>query len=247
VALLDRLEGLVPDDAPFRLLDVGTGTGTLVLGALERWPLATATAIDPSRRMLEFTRAGAEARGTHLSARLELRRGDAERLPVDSASGDVAISSFVLQLVGSRAAALREIRRALRPGGLCAILTWQADSEPFEPEAVLDDVYDELDVSLPDIPPGDTRPFTSPRAAASELRSAGFRRVSARRDWLEHRFTPRGYVDVAEHWIEDDVFSALDEPRRAELRDRVIARLEQLDPEELVWRRPLVSVVGRAP
>jgi hypothetical protein len=43
------------------------------------------------------------------------------------------------------------------------------------------------------------------------------------------------------------VFADLDEQARVHLRAEVLARLERLDPEALVWRRPLVSVIGRKP
>jgi hypothetical protein len=60
-----------------------------------------------------------------------------------------------------------------------------------------------------------------------------------------HRFTPQSYLDVAEHWTEDDAFAELDEQTRAHLRAEVLRRLELVDPQALVWRRPLVSVIGR--
>jgi len=43
------------------------------------------------------------------------------------------------------------------------------------------------------------------------------------------------------------VFATLDEPKRVHLRAEVLRRLGHLDLEALVWRRPLVSVIGRKP
>ena len=57
----------------------------------------------------------------------------------------------------------------------------------------------------------------------------------------------QSYLDVAEHWTEDDTFAALDEPMRQRLRAEVLRRLQRLPPDALVWRRPLVSVVGNRP
>ena len=57
-------------------------------------------------------RAAREAGVTH-----ELREGDAERLPVEAASADAVIGTLVLCSVEDPAAALREIRRVLKPGG----------------------------------------------------------------------------------------------------------------------------------
>ena len=246
IRLLDRLDGLLPAERPLAVVDIGAGTGTLALAALEHWPNVRVIGVDPSRRMLDLAMAG--ARRAEMHERLSVRVGDAAGLPIPNASVDGAMSSFVIQLTPNRAAAVREAFRVLRPGGVFACLAWRAEEDPFEPEAAFDLALDELDIDSP--PPGDgngTRPYASPGSAAAELRRAGFRSVRAREEWLEHRYTPRSYLDVLEHWIEDATFEALDEPMRRRLRAEVLRRLERLDPDALVWRRPLVSVVGRRP
>jgi SAM-dependent methyltransferase len=157
------------------------------------------------------------------------------------------MTSFVLQLTPNRAAAVREAFRILRPGGVFAHLTWRADEDPFEPDAVYDDALDALDIRPPDRPDGGDRSYTSPAAAAAELRRAGFRSVRGRTVWLEHRFTPQSYLDLLEHWIEDDTFASLDEPMRRRLRAEVLRRLARLPARDLEWRRPLISVVAVRP
>jgi ubiquinone/menaquinone biosynthesis C-methylase UbiE len=245
VRLLDRLEGLLPSDRPSTIVDIGAGTGTLALAALERWPEVRVIGVDPSRRMLELAAEAASRAGC--GDRLSVEVGDAAGLPLTDASVDAAMSSFVIQLTPNRAAAVREALRVLRPGGVFACLAWRAEDDPFEPESAFDLALEELDIDLP--PPGGdgTRPYASSGSAAAELRRAGFTPVRAREEWLEHRYTPRSYLEVLEHWIEDATFEALDEPMRRRLRAEVLRRLERLDPAALVWRRPLVSVVGRRP
>ncbi len=243
VMVLDRLP--LSADSTATLVDIGTGSGTLALAALRRWPRVRVIGVDPARRLLDMAEADAAAAG--LADRLELRVGEADALPLTSASVDAAVSSFVLQLVPDRAAAVREALRVLRPGGHFACLTWRIDDDPFEPEDVFDDALDALGITAPDRPEGIGSSYASPDEAATELRDCGFVDVRAQEEWLVHRFTPQSFLDVAEHWTEDDVFAPLDEPMRARLRAEVLRRLAPLPPEALVWRRPLVSVVGQRP
>ena len=247
VRVLDRLDGRSDLMGPLEILDVGVGTGTLALAALERWPDALAVGVDPSRVMLRLAAGEARSRGGTSRHRLRLLQGNADALPLEDASVDLLLSSFVIQLVPNRAAALREMLRVLRSGGTAAVLTWQLDDEPFEPEDLVSDALDELGIEVPEGGGGAAQPYTSPAAAAAEFRRIGFRAVRASSEWLEHRYTPESFVDVVEHWTDDDIISGLRPVLRAELRSRLLSKLRRLRPDELLWRRPLVSVVARRP
>ena len=61
-------------DGPKRILDLGTGPGTLLLAALDQWPSATGLGIDASEEALGYARANARRLG--LASRAELRIGD---------------------------------------------------------------------------------------------------------------------------------------------------------------------------
>lgn len=244
VRVLDDLEVPAGEGRPFDLLDVGTGTGVLAIAALERWPGAQAVGIDPSGRMLELAAEEAGRRSPAVPHRLRTVTATADRIPLADSSVDLAVSSFVIQLVPNRAAALREILRVLRPGGRFACITWQDDDLHFEPDDAFADALDELQI----IPPPDDRdvhPYNSPRAAAAEFRRAGFRKVRAWRDHLEHRFRPESYLDVLEEWIDRELFAGLDVETRRQLRAAALLGMGALKPEAFLWRRPLVRVVGR--
>jgi release factor glutamine methyltransferase len=70
-AAIEHFEG---GEGPRRILDLGTGPGTLLLAALDLWPLATGLGIDLSRRGLSY--AAANARRLGLEGRAELRIGN---------------------------------------------------------------------------------------------------------------------------------------------------------------------------
>lgn len=58
--------------APSRILDLGTGPGTLVLAALDIWPRATGIGIDVSRRALSYASANARRVGVETRVKLQL-------------------------------------------------------------------------------------------------------------------------------------------------------------------------------
>jgi ubiquinone/menaquinone biosynthesis C-methylase UbiE len=105
--LIDRLGDHV-DGGTARVIDVGTGTGQLALGAMERWPTLSVVGIDASREMCAVADAEADRRLT-AGARHRFRTevAFADRLPFDAGSFDLAASSFVLQLVPNRHRTLR--------------------------------------------------------------------------------------------------------------------------------------------
>ena len=244
--VLDDVEVARGDPSPFDLLDLGTGTGVLAAAALDRWPGVRVVGIDPSSRMLELAAEAARLQSPAHTPRFRTVVASADRLPLADGSIDVATSSFVIQLVPSRARALREVRRVLRPGGRFACLTWQEDDLRFAPDQAFSDALDELQI----IPPPDDRgihPYTSPSAAAAEFRRAGFREVGARNVWLEHRFTPDSYLDLLEHWIDREVFAGLDADSGSQLRAVALRMMAELRPDAFLWRRPLVRVMGRRP
>jgi SAM-dependent methyltransferase len=227
------------------LLDVGSGTGTLAIEALRRWPLLRVIGIDPSAGMLEVARREADAAlAATVAGRFETEVAPADELPFDDGSIDLAVSSFVLQLVDNRAAALREVRRVLAPGAIFAWVSWLTSDRAYEPDRVANDVLDDFGF---DPPEADGRPgdLASPQAAALGMRRAGFTRVRAIRAELEHAWTPEEYLDFFTKFDEASLFDDLEADERSEIQGRILDRLRRLTPEQMTLRLPTVGVIGR--
>jgi len=104
---------------PGRVLDVATGTGDLAIEAL-RAGADRVVGVDIAERMLEVGRR--KIAGMGLSDRVELRYGDALKLPFSDRQFDAALVAFGVRNFENLEAGLAEIRRVLRPGGRIVIL-----------------------------------------------------------------------------------------------------------------------------
>jgi ArsR family transcriptional regulator len=98
-----------------RVADVGTGTGILAC-ELARLGLDV-IGIDQSARMLEAARTKIESETFPLGGQVELRRGEAEDIPLADGEVDAALAHMVLHYVTSPDRVIREMARVLRPGG----------------------------------------------------------------------------------------------------------------------------------
>jgi SAM-dependent methyltransferase len=123
----ERGEQFAPDiaellsvDTP--VLEVGVGTG-VIAKALGAHGFRT-FGIDISSQMLVRAR---ERLGTRVV------QGDALALPFASACIDQVIGVWVLHVVGDATAALREVARILRPGGICLVVDGKAIDDHDDP------------------------------------------------------------------------------------------------------------------
>ena len=97
------------------LLEIGVGTGYYSL-ELAEWvaPDGTLEVFDLQQKFLDHVMRAAEERGR---SNLVPTQGDATDLPHEDASVDAVILTAVLGEIPDAAAALREIRRVLKPSG----------------------------------------------------------------------------------------------------------------------------------
>jgi 2-polyprenyl-3-methyl-5-hydroxy-6-metoxy-1,4-benzoquinol methylase len=175
-AVWAALDPLVAAGTPLRVLDVGGGSGTLAV------PLARlgheVTVVDPSADALATLRRRADTAGVGASVRAV--QGDGDRLHelplTGGAEYDLALCHAVLEVVDDPAVTLREVARAVRPGGTVsvatanragAVLARALGGHPVEALALLDDR---------DPAPGRTRPAArrfAPDGLLALVREAG--------------------------------------------------------------------------
>jgi ubiquinone/menaquinone biosynthesis C-methylase UbiE len=110
-----RLRETLGPAAGERLLEIGPGTGYYTL-EMAGWvqPGGTVEIFDLQQEMLDHTMDRARERGI---VNVVPTQGDATGLPYEDASMDAVVLTAVLGEIPDGDAALREIRRVLRPGG----------------------------------------------------------------------------------------------------------------------------------
>lgn len=167
-----------------RILDICCGTGDLVLALAEATPNGQfVLGSDFCHPMLTAAREKAARRGE----RALLFEADALCLPVRDASLDLITVAFGFRNLANYEAGLREMHRALRPGGTAAILEFSQPPNPlfdafynWYSRWVLPLVGGALSGSrdayryLPD----SVRKFPSARELAGDMERAGFENVS---------------------------------------------------------------------
>jgi ubiquinone/menaquinone biosynthesis C-methylase UbiE len=102
--------------------DVGTGTGFLAEAALDAG--ARVIGIDISEGML------AQVRSRFAGRPFEARSGDTEALPLADGEADAVVGNMVLHHAPNPPVAIREMARALKPGGTLVIT--DADTHQHE-------------------------------------------------------------------------------------------------------------------
>jgi ubiquinone/menaquinone biosynthesis C-methylase UbiE len=101
-----------------RLLDCGCGPGTITTGLVGAVTPGEVVGIDPLTHRLDLARAAAAAQGIE---NVRFEQGDMHALPFEDGSFDAAFVHAVMEHIGEPVAALAEVRRVLKPGGVIGV------------------------------------------------------------------------------------------------------------------------------
>lgn len=219
-----------------RVLDVAAGNGNATLAAARRFAHVVSTDYVP-----DLLEKGAErARANGLDVQFQV--ADAEALPFEDGSFDVALSTFGVMFTPEHARAARELRRVVRSGGRIGMANWT-------PEGFIGDLFRVIAKHVP--PPAGLQ---SPMLWGSEPRIVELFGPEATDIRCARRLYNFRYRSAA-HWIDvfrnlygptHKAYAALDTQHQERLTEDLTTLLERLNvggPNSLVVPGEYLEVV----
>jgi SAM-dependent methyltransferase len=203
-----------------RVLDVGTGTGSLATVVEARMPASDIVGVDPSAGFIAYAQKNAKSSRSHFEV------GDAQAMKFANASFDNTLALLVMNFVPDHTKAIAEMRRVTRPQGVVSACVWDYEAGM----QMLRFFWDEAVAFEPAIEPKDERHMKlSHQGQLGELwRNAGL--VNVREEPL---VIDQAYTSFLDYW---EPFTSgagpggafvvsLTADRRQQLEDRMRKRL----------------------
>jgi len=238
-AATDAMLGMAGVARGARVLDVAAGAGDQTLDIAERvGPQGYVLATDLSPAILEFARENA-VRAGHRNVRTQV--ADGERLELDEASFDAAVCRLGLMFFPDPLQGLRQIHRALKPGGgICTMVFSTPQTNPCV-AALMATALEHAGLPIQDpYRPGGLLSLGKPGLIDELFRAAGFRDVATTKISAPFKLpSARAYLDFVRASASpiQQILGGLDPARREAAWTGMAERLGAFDSAE-GWEGP---------
>jgi SAM-dependent methyltransferase len=224
-------------------LDVGCGTGAMTKTILHRAAPKSVKGVDPSPDFLRYAKADVD------NARAKFEVGDAQSIPAEPESVDVAVAALSLNFVPDPSRAAAEMVRVTRPGGMVAAYVWDY-AGAMEMLRHFWDAAAALDPAAAELDEGRRFPLCRPGPLTALFTNAGLMEVDVRAIDV-----PTPFRTFDEFWAPflgaqgpaPGYAMSLSEERRAALRERIRSALPIENDGSIRLMARAWAVRGRKP